>query len=161
MLAELRDQQAGREEWRMLNALPAGAQADAIGDALPGSFREFLTVADGATCGDVTVFGSATVDQMQFHADPITGAAITLGREEWFCAGVISDEPFFINRSTGAVWYFPDTGVAWWMSSAFEKAADDFTTFFLQWVAGREYVRLSATGPEDQWAELLRYAGRL
>ncbi|WP_433012302.1 hypothetical protein [Kribbella sp. CA-294648] len=145
----------------MLNALPAGAQAAAIGDGLPRSFREFLMVADGATCGDVTVFDGATVDQMQFYADPVAGAAITLGRGEWCCVGVISDEPFFVNRSTGAVWYFPDTGVDWWMSSAFEKAADDFTTFFLQWVAGPEYVRLSATGPEDQWAELLRHAGRL
>lgn len=145
----------------MLNALPSGAPAAAIGAALPASFREFLTMADGATCGDVTVFGTATVDGMQFHADSIAGAPITLGREEWFCPGVISDEPFFINRSTGAVWYFPDTGVDWWMSSAFEKAADDFTTFFLQWVTGPAYIRLSATGPEDQWAELLRHAGRL
>ena len=152
---------AGHEEWRMLNALPAGARAAAIGAALPASFREFLTVADGATCGDVTVFGAATVERMQFHADAIAGAAITLGRGEWFCPGVISDEPFFINRSTGAVWYFPDTGLEWWRSSAFEKAADDFTTFVLQWVTGPEYIRLSATGPEDQWAELLRRAGRL
>ncbi|TCN29246.1 hypothetical protein EV644_13936 [Kribbella orskensis] len=26
---------------------------------------------------------------------------------------------------------------------------------------GPEYIRLSAIGPEDQWAELLRHVGRL
>jgi hypothetical protein len=145
----------------MLNALPAGAPSAAVDATLPASYREFLTLADGATCGDVTIFGSATVDSMQFHADPIAGAAVPLGRERWFCPGVISDEPFFINRSTEAVWYFPDTGVEWWMSPTFEKAADDFATFFLEWVTGPQYLRLSATGPEDQWAELLSHTDRV
>ncbi|OAH13199.1 SMI1/KNR4 family protein [Streptomyces jeddahensis] len=158
---ELRAAMSGQSEWRMMNSLPAGARRDELGSALPASYREFLEVVNGATCGDVTVFGVPTVDGMQFHADPVPGAAVVLGRDEWFCCGVIADEPFFVNRATGEVWYFPDTGVQWWMSSSFERAADDFTSFFLRWVAGPEYVRLSATGRDDQWADLLSHVGRL
>ncbi|NYE40972.1 hypothetical protein [Streptomyces fulvorobeus] len=161
VVEELRVAVSTQEEWRMMNSLPAGAGPESIGAGLPEQVREFLTVADGATCGDVTVFGATTVDGMQFHTDPVEGAPVTLGRAEWFCPGVVSDEPFFVNRSSGEVWYFPDTGVEWWMSAAFEKAADDFTTFFLEWVAGPEYARLSATGPDDSWADVLRHVGRL
>jgi hypothetical protein len=46
------------------------------------------------------------------------------------------------------------------MSPTFEKAADNFATFFLEWVTGPQYLRLSATGPEDQWAELLSHIRR-
>jgi hypothetical protein len=68
---------------------------------------------------------------------------------------------FFLNRSTGSVWYFADTGVEWWMSSVFEKAGDDFTTFFLEWVSGPGYLRLTGSEPEEQWPELLTLVGRL
>ncbi|MGW3654954.1 SMI1/KNR4 family protein [Streptomyces sp. NPDC005151] len=145
----------------MLNSLPAGAPPERIGADLPDRYREFLAVCDGATCGDVTVFDAATVDSMQFYADPIDAAEVNLGREEWFCLGVVSDEPFFVNRSTGAVWYFPDTGVEWWKSAVFERAADDFTTFFLEWVAGPRYMHLTGSQPEEQWPELLGGLGRL
>ncbi|MEV0493343.1 hypothetical protein [Streptomyces atratus] len=145
----------------MMNSLPAGARPEGIGAGLPDWFREFLAVCDGATCGDVTVFDAATVDSMQFYADPVEGAEAGLGRKEWFCPGVVSDEPFFVNRSTGAVFHFPDTGVEWWMSSVFEKAADDFTTFFLEWVAGPRYIHLTGSEAEEQWTGLLRRSGRL
>jgi hypothetical protein len=158
---ELRTAISIQEEWRMMNSLPAGAVPERIGAGLPGQIQEFLAAADGATCGDVTVFGASTVDSMQFYADPVEAGLVTLGRDKWFCPGVVSDEPFFVNRSTGAVWYFPDAGIEWWMSSAFEKAADDFTAFFLQWVAGPEYVRFSATGADDPWVDVLRHVGRL
>lgn len=161
VVEELRSTVATRDEWSMFNSLPAGARPEAIGAGLPAPVREFLSVADGATCGDVTLFGAATVDSMQFYADPVDGAAVTLGRTEWFCPGVISDEPFFLNRSTGEVWYFPDTGVEWWMSSVFEKVADDFTTFFLEWVSGPGYLRLTGSEPGEQWPELLTQVGRL
>ncbi|OIJ84540.1 hypothetical protein BIV24_30965 [Streptomyces colonosanans] len=118
-------------------------------------------VANGATCGDVTVFSASTVDQMQFYADPVPGAEVVLGRRRWLCCGAIADDPFFVNRLNGEVWYFPDTGAEWWRSSSFEKAADDVTSFFLRFMAGPRYVDLSATGREDQWAELLSHAGLL
>ncbi|MEU8678545.1 hypothetical protein [Streptomyces sp. NPDC048560] len=161
VVEELRAAISTQAEWRMMNSLPPGAGPERMGAGLPEHVREFLTAADGVTCGDVTVFGAAAADGMQFYADPVDGAPVTLGRESWFCPGVISDEPFFVNRASGEVWYFPDTGVEWWMSSVFEKAADDFTAFFLRWVAGPEYVRLSATGPDDTWADVLRHVGRL
>jgi hypothetical protein len=145
----------------MLNSLPSGARPEGIGAGLPDRYRDFLAVCDGATCGDVTVFDAATVDSMQFYADPVDGVEACLGREEWFCPGVVSDEPFFSNRSTGVVWYFPDTGVEWWKSAAFERAADDFSTFFLEWVAGPCYMHLTGSALEEQWPELLSRLGRL
>lgn len=161
VVEELRATTATRNEWSMLNSLPAGARPERIGSDLPDRYREFLAVCDGGTCGDVTVFDAATVGSMQFYADPVDGAEISLGREEWFCPGVVSDEPIFVNRSTGAVWYFPDTGIEWWKSAAFERAADDFTTFFLAWVAGPHYMRLTGSRPEEQWPDLLSVLGRL
>ncbi|MBC9731542.1 SMI1/KNR4 family protein [Streptomyces sp. TRM68367] len=157
----LRNTMDMRTEWRMMNSLPAGAQLKDLPADLPASLRTFLTVANGATCGDVSIFSASTAEEMQFYADPISGAEITLGREKWLCCGVIVDDPFFVNRLSGEVWYFPDTGVEWWKSSSFEKAADDFTSFFLRFVAGSCYVDVSATGREDQWAELLRQVGLL
>ncbi|MFG2561049.1 hypothetical protein [Streptomyces sp. NPDC048496] len=106
------------------------------------------------------MFDAATVDSMQFYADPVDGAEVNLGREEWFCPGVVSDAPFFVNRSTGAVWYFPETGVEWWKSAVFERAADGFTTFFLEWVAGPRYTHLTGSQAEEQWHELLSGLGR-
>lgn len=159
-VAELRAALPLHHEWLVRNALPPGSPSTTAPE-VPQGVGEFLTLADGATCGDVTVFAAARAEAMQFYADPVPGAAVALGREEWFCPGVISDEPFFVNRSTGGVWYFPDTGVAWWMSAIFEKAAEDFATFFLEWMAGPEYVRISATGPADPWADVLRHVGRL
>ncbi|POX56622.1 hypothetical protein C3489_04315 [Streptomyces sp. Ru71] len=157
----LRDSMGRRPEWRMMNSLPAGAQPREVSAELPESLRNFLLVANGATCGDVTIFSTSVIDQMQFYADPIPDAQVTLGREEWLCGGVISDEPFFVNRLSGEVWYFPDTGVEWWQSPSFEMAAEDFTSFFLEFVAGPRYVDLSATGREDQWAEMLSHLGLL
>ncbi|WP_406859358.1 hypothetical protein ABZO31_03210 [Streptomyces sp. HUAS MG47] len=161
VVEELRAALDERDEWRMMNALPAGARPESLDPGIPPAVREFLALSDGATCGDVTVFGSGTLPGMQFHCDPVEGAAVTLGREKWFCIGVISDEPFFVDRASGAVWYFPDTGVEWWMSSDFAKAADDFTTFFLESVAGPGHPRLTGAGPDDQWPELLEHLGRL
>jgi hypothetical protein len=152
---------ATRNEWSILNSLPAGARPGRIGAELPDRYREFLEVCDGATCGDVTVFDAATVGSMQFYADPVDEAEVSLGREEWFCPGVVSDEPFFVNRSTGAVWYFPDTGVEWWKSAVFERASDDFITFFQEWVTGPRYMHLTGSQSEEQWPELLSGLGRL
>lgn len=161
MVLELRAAISTRSEWRMMNSLPAGARRGELGSGLPASYRDFLEVANGATCGDVTVFGASAVEGMQFYADPVPGAAVVLGRDEWFCCGVIADEPFFVNRANEEVWYFPDAGVEWWKSSSFERGAEDFTSFFLWWVAGPGYVRLSVTRRDDQWADLLGHLGRL
>lgn len=159
---ELRAAMNSRSEWRMMNSLPAGARRDGLDlPGVPEAYREFLSVADGATCGDVTVFPASDILRMQFYADPVPGAAVELNKDEWFCCGVVADDPFFLNRATGAVWYFPDTGIEWTQSSVFEKVADSFHTFLLEHMAGPGYVRLSATGRDDQWADLLDSVGRL
>jgi hypothetical protein len=101
------------------------------------------------------------VDSQQFYADEIPGASVHLGREDWFCPGVISDEPFFMKRKDQSVWLFPDSGVEWWASSRFAKVADGFTEFFLEHVAGPGYVALSPFGDDDQWCGVLRHTGRL
>ena len=161
VVEELRATVATGDEWRMMNDLPAGVRPESLDVDTPTAVREFLALSDGATCGDVTIFGGGALADMQFYCDPVDGAAVTLGREKWFCAGVISDEPFFVDRVNGEVWYFPDTGVEWWQSAVFEKAADDFTAFFLESVAGPGHLRLTGTEPDDQWPQLLERVGRL
>ncbi|UYQ64385.1 hypothetical protein [Streptomyces peucetius] len=163
VIGQLRAALATRREWTMMNLLPAPAAAGGPDAArLPAAVREFLAVTDGATCGDVTLFSAANVPAMQFYADPVPGAAAAvLSREEWLCCGVVGDEPLFVHRATGEIWYFPDTGTEWPKSSAFEKAADDLHSFFLHHMAGPGYPALSATGRDDQWADLLDSLGRL
>ncbi|MGK5451402.1 hypothetical protein [Streptomyces radiopugnans] len=147
-------------EWSMMNSIPSPKQPTEHSTSIPQSYRDFLRVADGASCGDVTLFPIDLVEEMQFYCDPVEGSCVELGRETWFCCGVVNDEPLFIHRETGAVWRFGDTGVQWWMSQVFEEVAPDFEGFFLEHVAGPGYVSLTSEAREQQWFQVLRRAGR-
>ncbi len=99
---------------------------------------------------------------MQFYTEPPEGSAIPLNREDWYCVGVISDEPWFIKRADGSVWTFPDAGVTWWMSDRFEQVDTSLENFFfLNEVCGPSYLRLTGALRGDQWWQLLGSLGRL
>ncbi|MEV4665691.1 hypothetical protein AB0J85_27550 [Micromonospora echinofusca] len=148
-------------EWSMMNSMPAPSRAtSAIADA-PASYLELLEATDGFICGPVVLFDSKTVTSMQFYAEAIEGSAIPLNQEDWYCVGVISDEPWFIKRSDESVWVFPDAGVTWWMSDRFEQADTSLANFFLHAVCGPSYLTLTGASRGDQWWQLLRHLGRL
>jgi hypothetical protein len=159
---ELRAVVSSRAEWHMLNSLPAGSRLGADRqETFPPGCRALLEVSDGPTCGDVTVFSAAYAPVMQSQAEPVAGMAVPLNRGEWFCCGAVRGDPLFVSKVSGEVWYFPDTGVLWWMSDAFEKAANDLQSFFLDHMAGPGYLRLTGCDADDQWARLLASVGRL
>lgn len=163
MLRELiesaRDLLPEQEEWEMMNSMPKRAPKPLTID-VPDDYRELLTVSDGLGCGPVTVFSSKYVAKNQTYTEPIEGAATVLDPEMWFCFGTIDEDPLLIERSTGAVHGFPDTGVIWWQSTRFEQYAPSLDKFLAEHVFGPGYPDLVGDD-DDQWCELLRRLGRL
>ncbi|GHJ15889.1 hypothetical protein [Micromonospora sp. AKA38] len=149
-------------EWRMMNSLPLPkSDGGAVLPGVPSSYLEMLKIADGFICGPVVMFDSSTVISMQFYAENPEGSSARLTKEEWFCAGVVSDEPWFINRLDESIWLFPDTGVEWWMSEQFEEAAPSLKEFLVDVVCGPRYVSLTGAQEGDQWWRLLERVGRI
>jgi hypothetical protein len=148
-------------EWSMMNSMPAPSTATSAVIGAPAAYMEFLDVADGFICGPVVLFDSRTVAEMQFYAETPEGSAIPLNQEDWYCVGVVSDEPWFMRRSDESVWTFPDAGVTWWKSDQFEQADTSLEGFFLRAVCGPSYVSLTGASRGDQWWQLLSRLGRV
>lgn len=146
-------------EWQMMNAMPR-REPRPLTIPVPEDYAELLRVSDGLGCGCVTVFDGNYVARSQIYADPIEGVPITLEPDAWFCFGTVVDDPLLIDRRTGAVHHFPDTGVVWWMSDRFEQIAADLDGFLTEHVFGPGYPALTGIG-DDQWCRLLRRLGRL
>jgi hypothetical protein len=149
-----------QEEWQMQNSVPGPYRGPAPAQS-PASYRDFLAIANGLICGPLVVFDAATVPKMQFYADTAEGAPVKLRADEWFCAGTVNDEPWFLHRADESVWTFPDTGVAWWMSDRFEHAAPSLERFLLDIAWGPGYPTLTGATNDDQWWELLQEIGRV
>jgi hypothetical protein len=124
---------------------PAALVAD-----LPGRLGDVLSLTDGPRCGTVICFPAAKLGKNQFYCDEVGGP------EDWFCFGVNSDDPLFVRKDSGEVWWFPPTGTQRWMSERFEQLADDVPAFFRDHVFGPGYRQL---GGEDRWWRLLREQG--
>jgi hypothetical protein len=149
-----------QQEWLMMNAVPAPHRG-AAPDGAPRSYADFLAVADGLICGPLVLFDAATVSGMQFYAETAPDAPVQLSEKEWFCAGTVNDEPWFIHRTDETVWTFPDTGVTWWMSDRFARRSAGLEEFFLAVICGPEYPSLTGAEEGDQWWELLEEIGRV
>jgi hypothetical protein len=147
-------------EWSMMNSIPDGVSRRVETEA-PAEYVDFLGLADGAIFGRVVIFDTNTVGQMQFYADETEGVPVQLGRGAWFCFGKVNEDPLFIRRSDGSVWGFPDRGVIWWQSDAFEQFADSLGDFLERYALGPEYRPLSGAPEDDQWWRLLRHIRRV
>ncbi|MFR9800182.1 hypothetical protein ACL02U_30445 [Streptomyces sp. MS06] len=148
-----------REEWVIQNRVGAGLPVANAGDSCPDGFVRAARIVDGGNFGVVTVFALGAVGDFQFYADQVEGSPVRLGREEWFCCGLINDEPFFIKKADGSVWMFPDVGVEWWMSPEFHQSTDSLTSFLSEFVFGPRYREITPLGEGDQWLQLLNEAG--
>ncbi|MEV6795435.1 hypothetical protein AB0M87_26370 [Streptomyces sp. NPDC051320] len=115
----------------------------------------------GAICGRLVLFDANVVADSQFYAEPTEGTAVQLNRGDWFCFGKANEDPLLLERATGAVWGFPDTGVIWWQSEGFEKLADILDGFLLDSACGHGYQELTGAGSEDPWATVLHRMGRI
>ncbi|MFJ8200155.1 hypothetical protein [Streptomyces sp. NPDC096152] len=147
-----------RDEWEIQNRVGDGLSTATFTDSCPDDFVQAARVVDGGNFGVLTVFALREAADFQFYADQVEGGPVRLGRDEWFCCGLISDEPFFIKKADGSVWTFPDTGVEWWMSSDFRRSAAGFISFMLEFAFGSGYREITPLGENDQWLQLLNEA---
>ncbi len=159
MVVDARSVLAEDPEWSMMNSIPEGTSR-LLSAETPAEYQEFLQVSDGANFGWIITFSSKKVGESQYLADEREGAPVRLGREAWFCFGMVIEDPLFINRMDGTVWGFPDTGVIWWQSAVFERFADSLGFFLEDYAFGERYLNFTGVSEDDQWIRLLRRIGR-
>jgi hypothetical protein len=143
----------------MMNSIPEGASL-LLSAKIPSEYQEFLQVNDGANFGWIITFSSKKVGESQYLADEREGVLVRLGREAWFCFGMVIEDPLSISRMDGAVWVFPDAGVLWWQSAVFERLADSLGAFLEDYAFGEKYLNFTGVSEDDQWIRLLRRIGR-
>ncbi|MEV7327758.1 SUKH-4 family immunity protein [Micromonospora sp. NPDC093244] len=137
-----------------------GAAIDSVPAGLPADLRDLLLVADGLRAGRVELASTSTLAGIQYHLDYAPDfSAIPDDRAGWLVIGTCGDDPIFLDRGTGAVWYFPPTGTEWFMSDAFEELAPDLGSFVDYHVLGPGYAEL--TPADDRWFAFLDEQGLL
>ncbi|MEU1846302.1 SUKH-4 family immunity protein [Micromonospora sediminicola] len=127
---------------------------------LPTGLREFLLVADGLRAGAIELASSGRLAAVQYFLDYAPDfSPIPQDKAGWLVVGTRSDEPIFLERATGAVWYFPPTGTEWFMGDAFAELAPDLDSFVHYYVLGPGYAELVTD--DDQWYAFLHRQGLL
>lgn len=142
-------------ELGMMNDTPAPYTGRPLPSDIPEDYAEYLRHANGGIFGRVVLFDSKVVVDSQFYADTMDEAPVELGREKWFCIGKVNDDPIFLDRSSGNIWGFPDTGVVWWQSETFEMFSRDLNSFLMHYVFGAGYAEITGATPDDTWLEVL------
>lgn len=154
MNSELRDRidqiravLADRPDGPVLGDFPPGRPVD--DPNLPPGLADVIALTDGPRAGDLVLRKAETLgDQYlaleQAHAIPDPDA--------WVYIGTLNDEPLLANKA-GEVWFFPDTGVIWQDSTAFEKLADSPEDLVLTYMLGDGYLDIIPS--DDDWSDLL------
>ncbi|MET7947112.1 hypothetical protein [Micromonospora sp. NPDC005324] len=160
LIEELRAELADLPDSPAYAEFGEGAAIDAVPAGLPADLRDLLLVADGLRAGRVELASSSTLAGIQYHLDYAPDfSSIPQDRAGWLVVGVRSDEPIFMDRGTGAIWYFPPTGTEWFMSDAFEELAPDVESFVDYYLLGPGYADL--TPADDRWFAFLDEQGLL
>ncbi|MBQ1032449.1 SUKH-4 family immunity protein [Micromonospora sp. SD19] len=160
LIEELRADLADLPESLAYAEFGEGAAIDAVPAGLPADLRDLLLVTDGIRAGRVELASTSTLPGIQYHLDYAPDfSAIPQNRAGWLVIGTRSDEPVFMDRGTGAIWYFPPTGTEWFMSDAFEELAPDVESFVDYYLLGPGYADL--TPADDRWFAFLDEQGLL
>ncbi|MEU5873177.1 SUKH-4 family immunity protein [Glycomyces sp. NPDC047369] len=160
LIEELRADLADLPESLAYAEFGEGAAIDAVPAGLPADLRDLLLVTDGIRAGRVELASTSTLPGIQYHLDYAPEfSAIPQNRAGWLVIGTRSDEPVFMDRGTGAIWYFPPTGTEWFMSDAFEELAPDVESFVDYYLLGPGYADL--TPADDRWFAFLDEQGLL
>ncbi|MGA4686129.1 SUKH-4 family immunity protein [Micromonospora sp. AB353] len=161
LLDELRADLAADEPASLAYA-QIGAPAD-DGDVpaeLPAGVRDLLLVADGLRAGAFELASTDRLTGVQYFLDYAPAfSPVPQDTTGWLVIGTRSDEPIFLERATGAVWYFPPTGTEWFMGDAFEELAPDLDSFVHYYVLGPGYAELVTD--DDAWYAFLDRQGLL
>lgn len=130
--------------------IPEGADP---GADLPAGLRELLTATDGPRCGSIVVFSAKELPDNQFYCEDVDG-----GEEVWLCFGMIDDNPLYLNRGYGQLWWFPG-GVEGRLNGEFERLADSMDVFVERCLFGTGYAEVVAGGAQDRWYDFVRSIG--
>ena len=137
-----------------------GAPSDKIPADLPADLREFLQVADGIRAGSFDFRSANELADVRYYLDYVPEfVPVAENRDGWLVIGTKSDEPLYMERQSGSIWYFGPTGTDWFGSDEFVEAAPDLTSFVDYYVFGRGYGELVTT--EDRWYAFLGEQGLL
>ena len=139
-----------------------GAPADA-GDVpaeLPAALRELLLAADGLRAGAFELVSVDRLADVRYFLDHAPGfSPVSRDKNDWLVFATCRDEPIFLERATGSVWYFPPTGTEWFMADAFEELAPGLDSFVHYYVLGPGYAELVTD--DDGWYAFLHRQGLL
>ena len=140
----------------MFAKFPPGAPVDAgETSTLPTGLRDLLELTDGFHAGELAFYPTGSIAQAQHYCEDLDG-----GAERWMCFGLNMDYPLFVERTTGAVWHYPDIQYEHHlMSDRFEILGDDVKAFFADYVLGEGYLRLTVSDESDPWFRFLRGQG--
>ncbi|MFI7302829.1 SUKH-4 family immunity protein [Micromonospora aurantiaca] len=161
LLDELRADLAADEPASLAYA-QIGAPADDgnVPAELPAGLRDLLLVADGLRAGAFELASTDRLTGVQYFLDYAPAfSPVPQDKTGWLVIGTRSDEPIFLERATGAVWYFPPTGTEWFMGDAFEELAPDLDSFVHYYVLGPGYAELVTD--DDAWYAFLDRQGLL
>lgn len=128
--------------------LPPGRPVPPDAD-IPASVAELLAVTDGPRVGVIVLFDGTLLPEMTFHLDRFGADA-----GHWFCFGHINESALFLNRDTGAVWWFPG-GHEEWYESDFVQLAHTLDEFVVDYLFGARYAEVTSTDG-DRWYSFLR-----
>lgn len=136
------------------------APEDAVPADLPAGLREFLRVTNGLRAGSFELASTSSLGDIQYYLDYAPDfSPIPQNKADWLVIGTRSDEPIFMERETGAIWYFPPTGTEWYMGDAFEEIAPDLDSFVDYYLLGPGYAELATAN--DEWYAFLERQGLL
>lgn len=133
--------------------LPPGAEPPGI----PEPLLAVLRASNGPWAFTFLVHPADEVAGGQAVLDLATGyEEITSDPDRWLAIGSVEDEPLLMDRRTGEVWWFPDTGTPWYMSDEFEVLAADPLELVDDYLLGDRYLEVAT---DEEWFEVLRRAG--
>jgi hypothetical protein len=134
---------------------PPVSPDEPLDDIAPG-YAEFLRLADGATCGstgDIRLWSAASIRKRRWMADDLPG-----GDARWCVIADVLENPVFVERATGEVWWFSDLNIVWYTDAelvSFARLADDVAGFIDYLILGPGYAQHISSGQDDPWLQAL------
>jgi SUKH-4 immunity protein len=117
---------------------------------VPPDYAAFLRITDGVACGasgEVRLSPLRQVRSLSFLASELPG-----GAERWCAIGDVLQNPVFMERTTGEIWWFSNLDIVWYTDptlESFAKAADSLAAFIDHMVLGSGYAEHVSSGPDD------------
>ncbi|MHC5259984.1 hypothetical protein ACYSUO_19065 [Streptomyces sp. UC4497] len=163
VIEQLRQELDTRPEM-VMSEIREGFRSSPLPSNIPPSYMKFLQLADGMYCGTaVTLFDAARSTSQQFYTEPIEDCPLPITAERHFCIGLINENPIFLDRRDGGIWYPPDTTTLWWMNEGIKKLSDGVFDFLNEWIISTRYASLAELTHEDfdqdEWVTLLKEVG--